>query len=207
MYWEFWIGGAALMAVAMGHWLLVGRLMAVSGRFTALVNSLRFDTEPEPEMSQEQLLEAMRAATREQFGDASIDDDAEDAQDAEDQPAPSPVVAGSRKQPQSTLTHALFLACLVVGGMLAAVSNGGVQPAYVLHSSVFPQVFGSDPLTSAVVLLAGGVLIGFGTRMSAGCTSGHGLCGVSRFQPGSLAATAAFFGAGIVVSLLLGGML
>ena len=60
---------------------------------------------------------------------------------------------------------------------------------------------------SYTVLLLGGVLIGWGTRMSGGCTSGHGLCGVSRAQPGSLVATCAFFGTGIVVSLLLEALL
>ena len=39
--------------------------------------------------------------------------------------------------------------------------------------------------------------------MAAGCTTGHGLCGVSRFQKGSLAATAAFFGSAVVTSFLL----
>jgi hypothetical protein len=57
------------------------------------------------------------------------------------------------------------------------------------------------------MLLAGGALVGFGTRMAGGCTSGHGMCGVSRFQKGSLLATAAFFGTGVVTSLLLGKLL
>jgi uncharacterized membrane protein YedE/YeeE len=54
--------------------------------------------------------------------------------------------------------------------------------------------------SAAAALVGGGVLVGFGTRMAAGCTSGHGLCGVSRFQKGSMLSTAAFFGMGIVVS-------
>ena len=52
--------------------------------------------------------------------------------------------------------------------------------------------------TSAVVLaVAAGVLVGFGTRLGSGCTSGHGVCGVSRLSPRSLAATAVFMAAGI----------
>ena len=54
-----------------------------------------------------------------------------------------------------------------------------------------------------VVLAVGGVLVGVGTRMAGGCTSGHGLSGCSRLQPSSLIATASFFGTGIVVSFLL----
>jgi uncharacterized membrane protein YedE/YeeE len=43
-----------------------------------------------------------------------------------------------------------------------------------------------------------GVLVGLGTRYGSGCTSGHGVCGLSRLSPRSLAATAAFMGAGFV---------
>lgn len=45
-------------------------------------------------------------------------------------------------------------------------------------------------------LVAAGLLVGVGTRYGSGCTSGHGVCGLSRLSPRSLAATAAFMGAG-----------
>lgn len=47
-------------------------------------------------------------------------------------------------------------------------------------------------------LVAAGLLVGFGTRFGSGCTSGHGVCGISRFSPRSLVATAAFMLAGFV---------
>ena len=47
-------------------------------------------------------------------------------------------------------------------------------------------------------LVAAGLLVGIGTRYGSGCTSGHGVCGLSRLSPRSLAATAAFMGAGFV---------
>ncbi len=43
-----------------------------------------------------------------------------------------------------------------------------------------------------VTLIIGGLLVGFGTRLGSGCTSGHGVCGVSRLSPRSLIATATF---------------
>jgi hypothetical protein len=46
--------------------------------------------------------------------------------------------------------------------------------------------------TSAPLLLIGGLLVGFGTRLGSGCTSGHGVCGLSRLAPRSLAATGLF---------------
>ena len=47
-------------------------------------------------------------------------------------------------------------------------------------------------------LILAGLLVGLGTRYGSGCTSGHGVCGLSRLSPRSLAATAAFMGAGFV---------
>jgi len=47
-------------------------------------------------------------------------------------------------------------------------------------------------------LAVAGVLVGLGTRYAAGCTSGHGVCGLSRLSPRSLAATLTFMGAGVL---------
>jgi len=52
-------------------------------------------------------------------------------------------------------------------------------------------------------LLVAGLLVGIGTRYGAGCTSGHGVCGVARLSPRSLAATATFVAAGFVTVWLL----
>lgn len=58
-------------------------------------------------------------------------------------------------------------------------------------------------VTSSVpLIIAGGLLVGFGTRMGNGCTSGHGVCGVSRLSPRSLAATASFMLAGFAVVVM-----
>ena len=53
-----------------------------------------------------------------------------------------------------------------------------------------------DAGTTALVVA--GLLVGVGTRYGSGCTSGHGVCGISRLSPRSLAATAAFMAAGFV---------
>jgi uncharacterized membrane protein YedE/YeeE len=46
-------------------------------------------------------------------------------------------------------------------------------------------------------------MVGFGTRLGAGCTSGHGVCGVARLSPRSLAATATFMGAGMLTVFII----
>ena len=66
--------------------------------------------------------------------------------------------------------------------------------AYALSSDLpRPRI---DAGTGALVLA--GLLVGVGTRYGSGCTSGHGVCGLSRLSPRSLAATLAFMGAGFV---------
>ena len=53
------------------------------------------------------------------------------------------------------------------------------------------------------LLLAGGLLVGIGTRMASGCTSGHGICGLARFSPRSLAATLTFMATGMLTLFLI----
>ena len=75
-----------------------------------------------------------------------------------------------------------------IGGLLAAPALYGLfnrLPVATIEAS-FP-----------VIVLAG-LLVGVGTRYGSGCTSGHGVCGISRLSPRSLAATATFMAAGVV---------
>jgi uncharacterized membrane protein YedE/YeeE len=53
--------------------------------------------------------------------------------------------------------------------------------------------------TNYVTIVIAGLLVGFGTRLGNGCTSGHGICGIARLSPRSIAATAIFMAAAVVV--------
>jgi uncharacterized membrane protein YedE/YeeE len=55
---------------------------------------------------------------------------------------------------------------------------------------------------NAATLIVGGLLVGFGTRLGNGCTSGHGVCGLARLSPRSLAATATFMAVGFLTVFL-----
>jgi uncharacterized protein len=67
-----------------------------------------------------------------------------------------------------------------------------------------PLLHVSAPMieANAAILVAAGLLVGFGTRLGAGCTSGHGVCGLARLSPRSLAATAAFMASGFLTVFL-----
>ena len=84
---------------------------------------------------------------------------------------------------------------------------GGLVTGGVLASLFVPESF-QIRQESLVILVLAGLLVGFGTQLGGGCTSGHGICGVSRFSPRSLVATAIFIFTGILAVFFLrkGGM-
>ena len=89
----------------------------------------------------------------------------------------------------------------VVGGLLPGGTRDGWWRAafvagLVLGALAYVRVAGApvDVTASLPVLVVGGLLVGFGTRLGSGCTSGHGLCGLARFSRRSVVATAVFFG-------------
>jgi uncharacterized membrane protein YedE/YeeE len=59
-----------------------------------------------------------------------------------------------------------------------------------------------DMPASWIVIVAAGLLVGFGTKLGSGCTSGHGVCGIARLSPRSIVATGVFMGVAIVVVAL-----
>jgi uncharacterized membrane protein YedE/YeeE len=99
----------------------------------------------------------------------------------------------------------------IVGGLLKpAEGDVGWRLAFVLGLLAAPAAWAAfaalpvpriDAGWGALVLA--GLLVGLGTRWGAGCTSGHGVCGLSRFSPRSLAATAVFMGAGFATVFVL----
>ena len=96
---------------------------------------------------------------------------------------------------ESRLWQWLFLAGLLLGGVLVWQFTG-------------IPVAGESPVGPAGVAIAG-LLVGVGTRMGGGCTSGHGVCGISRLSPRSIVSTLTFIATGaitvILVRAILGG--
>jgi uncharacterized membrane protein YedE/YeeE len=94
----------------------------------------------------------------------------------------------------------------VLGGLLRPVKGDVAwRAAFVIGLIVAPLIyllFGSPPKpridADFGALVLAGLLVGVGTRYGAGCTSGHGVCGLSRLSPRSLVATVAFMAAGFV---------
>ncbi|WP_333790751.1 YeeE/YedE family protein [Sphingorhabdus sp.] len=76
-----------------------------------------------------------------------------------------------------------FVVGLPLGALLIAQTVGAVNVNF--PASIWP-------------LIIGGLLVGYGTRLGSGCTSGHGVCGLSRLSPRSMVATGLFMASGFV---------
>lgn len=87
---------------------------------------------------------------------------------------------------RDTVWRAAFVAGLVLGAL-----------GYLSAADIPVRVLAPLP-----AILAGGLLVGFGTRLGSGCTSGHGLCGMARLSRRSVVATATFFGVAMLTLFL-----
>jgi uncharacterized membrane protein YedE/YeeE len=91
---------------------------------------------------------------------------------------------------------------LVAGAAAFALVAGGPDfHGYGWITATFDGTGGT--IIGVAILLAAGVLIGLGTKIAGGCTSGNGLSGNAMLSPASLVATMTFFATGIVVTLLI----
>jgi uncharacterized membrane protein YedE/YeeE len=201
--WPWWLAAVVLAAVSLLHWRLSGRLMGGSGAWISLVNlpeELRAAKEEEGLDDEAALQAAMLAATLAEFGPAALPVDAAAPPPLPAVPEAPAVVAPLGRSPWTA--HLVFVLALALGGAVASLLRHGRLTWRTSMGDTFERMYGHGP-GSLLMLLAGGLLVGFGVRMAGGCTVGHGLNGCSRLQRGSLLSIAVFFSVGIGVALVL----
>jgi uncharacterized membrane protein YedE/YeeE len=100
----------------------------------------------------------------------------------------------------------------IVAGMLVAASDGrlwrGLFLAGLILGCGFVRLVSADAVPITIVasnaeLLVAGLLVGFGTRLANGCTSGHGICGMARLSPRSIVATLTFIASGAITVFMM----
>ncbi len=191
-YWPWWAGAIALALVTIGYSVAADRSFGVSGAWDRVLHWRRErDVErlrARDEVEQRALVDALAATSRAQAPTGP----------RHERPAP----AGPPRRPAPLLTQAALLVSILVGGFVAAVSSGRFEIRADMGAG-FSELVTDDPVTMVAVLFVGGLLVGFGTRLAGGCSSGHGLHGCGRLYPASILATAVFFGTAVVVSFLL----
>ena len=91
----------------------------------------------------------------------------------------------------------MFIIGLGIGGWIATLF---LNTTNATAGNTLATADAVTPIIRWPWLIVGGVLVGFGTRMGSGCTSGHGVCGIARISPRSIAATCVFLGTGMLVA-------
>ena len=99
----------------------------------------------------------------------------------------SSIASDSIIKNENRFDNILFLSGLIIGPIMYSLSGKEIE-SFLTNS--FP------------LLIAGGFLVGFGTKIGNGCTSGHGVCGISRFSIRSIVATIAFLTTGVMTVLI-----
>jgi uncharacterized membrane protein YedE/YeeE len=197
-YWPWWIGALALGCTSVIYLLVMGRLLGVSGSWAKVVY---WKENRRNEIASQQLInnqsevnDVLMAETLAEFGEEAV---------AELQAAPGeqPITTSDLKAESPWAGHLTFLLSMLLGSLLVTYFTGQIEFRLDLsdiHTSIFGELW-----EVWLALLFGGLMVGFGTQMAGGCTSGHGLSGCSRLIPSSLIATISFMLAAIVLSMLM----
>lgn len=200
-FWDWWQGALALAFITLAFWWTLRAPLGVSSSWDRIVHWREEEEFARKERAmfenRQQLNDAMLAETIAQFGKEAV---AELLAQQRENEAKAAAHSGERRR-IPWQAHVTFLAMTMIGGLIASVMRDGFHVQFDMGAD-YARLFGSGPHIWAL-LLCGGMLVGFGTRMAGGCTSGHGLSGCSRLQPGSLVGTAAFFGTAVATSLVL----
>jgi hypothetical protein len=211
-YWPWWAGAVGLALVTIAYTLATDRSLGVSSAWDRVLHwrSERHLERMEEEFTDDRALaEALAAATAEHFGTmpdaptsphALSEETQVSAPDVEPTMGDSPSATSLRPVPLAT--QAALLISIFLGGWIAAVASGRFHLRFDMGPG-FRNLVTSDPIAMIVLLFVGGVMVGFGTRLAGGCSSGHGLSGCGRLRPVSIVATAVFFGTAVAVSFLL----
>jgi len=194
IYLNWWWGGIALGLLTVMFRLLTGNTLGVSGSWRKVAFWRQENANDKAvkafEQNQAGAANALMAATMAEFGD-----DAMDVLGHAAKPHPS-AQAGKRAVPWTA--HLLFLLGLGLGGLLWAGYTGNLHITTQL-SQIHSKISGNFRDMS-FMLLVGGFLVGMGTQMAGGCSSGHGLSGCANFSWSSMLATAIFFSTAVIVA-------
>jgi len=201
-YWPWWIGALGLAGVCLAYLLLVGRLLGVSGSWAKVVgwreNRLLRQANEDFAANQDEMSDALMAETLAQFGDEALQEFQTEALPVK---GASSVDIDNLESSTPWTAHLTFLLCMFVGAFVTAYLLGQFELRFEL-SPMHSRIFG-DTWEVWLALLFGGMMVGFGTQMAGGCSSGHGLSGCARLIPASLLATLVFMVSAVFLSMLM----
>ena len=205
-YWSWWIGALALGLFAVIFSLLTGKPLGVSGSWLSIArrkDDAILKTSAEVlDADQDQVKDELMAMTMAEFGEDVL---ADNPQRREGETNAEVADEPKLKQEYTPWTvHVIFLSSMFLGSYLASIYTGEYSVSTelsALHSKIFENTG-----EAWLALLFGGMMVGFGTQMAGGCTSGHGLSGTAQLVPVSIFSTIVFFGSASALTFFMNMM-
>ena len=206
-YWSWWIGGGALGLFAVVFSLLTGKPLGVSGSWLSIArrkdDAILKKSAEVLNAGDDQVKDDLMAMTMAEFGEDVLE---ENPQRREGEA--NAVVSDEPKLKQDYTpwtVHLLFLVTMFVGSYIAMITTVGDFSWSLELSPLHNKIFENDG-EAWIALLFGGMMVGFGTQMAGGCTSGHGLSGSAQLIPASLLSTVIFFGSATLLTILMNAL-
>lgn len=208
-YWSWWEGALALGFFAIFFSLLTGKSLGVSGSWLSIArrkdDAILKESAKVLEGDQDQVKNDLMAMTMAEFGDDALLG-APQRREGEANAESKSVTGPKSKQDFTPWTvHAVFLASMFLGSYIAIMTTTGEFSVSVELSALHAKIFENQG-EAWLALLIGGMMVGFGTQMAGGCTSGHGISGCSQLVPASLLSTVVFFGSATALTFLMNMM-
>ncbi|MCK4865493.1 MAG: YeeE/YedE family protein [Gammaproteobacteria bacterium] len=210
-YWEWWIGALALGLFSVFFSFLTGKPLGVSGSWLSIARRkedaiLKASAEV-LDGDEEQVKDDLMAMTMAEFGDDALAEISADTPQRREGEANAEVSNEVKlKQDYTPWTvHVFFLVTMFLGSYLATLITGDFSLTIEL-SALHTRIF-ENTGEAWIALLFGGMMVGFGTQMAGGCTSGHGLSGCAQLVPASLLSTVVFFGSATALTILMNSMM
>lgn len=221
--WPGWVGGAVISAVVITLLLTRNRQLGVSFCYAFSVDrvndwfeyrkkkptptaSFPMPTEPLPQPAGGPAMSVALDATE------PLPENPADFPNPSDFPMPDafPMPSNTNAMQDESSWPTVFLGGILLGGVISGILSRTFS-ATTLQLNFdylgFDALWRLSPLAKAGVLFGGGILVGFGTRMAGGCTSGHAIMGAPGLQKASIVAMCVFMGIGVAVTFLLNALL
>lgn len=205
-YWSWWIGALALGLFAVVFSLLTGKPLGVSGSWLSIARRkddaiLKASAEVLGG-DQEQVKDDLMAMTMAEFGEDILSNNPQRREGESNAEVTNELKLKQDYTPWTV--HVLFLVSMFLGSYIASITTGEFSLSTEL-SAIHAKIF-ENTGEAWFALLFGGMMVGFGTQMAGGCTSGHGLSGCAQLIPASLLSTVIFFGSATALTFLMNMM-
>ncbi len=186
--WPWWAGGLAIGLFVISYSFVYNKIIGMSSSLESAIREWKNPLIPK------------RGITMD-FGAAAIAFAKERGLDLSEMGLPTLKVSAKLAPPPIELSARWIVLGVILGGLLGGVLEG--REWMFTLGPAFDSLFPVGQAAQALILLFGGLCVGFGARMAGGCPSGHGLGGLSTLSVASLVAVAGYFVSGISITFLL----